>query len=218
MIAYGEARRAAFGQNLGDHGRSAMAQRVLHQVSHQPRQKLRIAVNDRRHAADPDPVARAFLGCECEQVDRLDALQPLGMIEAAGEQYLLDQRVEFTEILDDLVLRLVVRRVLEKIDRHAQAGEWRAEFVAGIRQQGAMRLDHAFDAVGRLVEGRRDGRDLVGSGQSDARRQRARAPALDAVPQLFQAAREMAHNRVGGEADRGGDEDQPGERASSAGT
>ena len=68
-------------------------------------------------------VARTLLAGEREQVDLLVRL-PLGDgVEAAGEQDLVDQRIELRDIALEIELALGVGVRLQELHRHADAGE-----------------------------------------------------------------------------------------------
>ncbi len=94
-----------------------------------------IACDGRRHAGDLDVVARAFFRDESQKVDGLRRIELFDMVQPARQQDLLDQRVQFGKVADDLLLAVVVRRLLVEVDRHAQARKRRAQFVAGIGEQ-----------------------------------------------------------------------------------
>jgi hypothetical protein len=70
----------------------------------------------------------------------------LGTVEPAGEQHLLDQRVELGDVAVDLGLELVALRrrgAVEHRHRHLHPRQRRAQLVAGVGEQRPVRLHQA---------------------------------------------------------------------------
>ena len=92
----------------------------------------------------------------------------------------------------------------------------RAQFMRGVGEQHAMRVDQVLDAAGGGVETRREAGDLVAAFDLHARRQRSGAERFDAGLQALQPARQPAHDRIGAERDhqrdRAEEENQPDQR------
>jgi hypothetical protein len=90
--------------------------------------------------------------------------------------------------------------------------------VAGIGKQRTVRGKQPFDLLGGAVEACRHRRDLVAAAHGNACVESAFTPAIHASPQCFEAAREMAHDRIGGEPDHRGDQRKISKRAAAART
>ena len=135
------------------------------------------------------------------------------MVEAASEEYLLDQLVDLSEIADDLRLHVRVRVGEPKFDRDAQPSERRSQFVAGVGEQRLLRGEQFVDARGGGVEGPRDHRDLVVACVVGAKRARARTPALDVGAQTLEPPRQPGGQRKGREPDAARDDQHDGKDA-----
>ena len=95
-----------------------------------------------------------------------------------------------------------VRR--QHLDRHGQAGERRAQFVAGVGQQALVRGEQRLDAIGGGVEAGGEGGDLVAAARVRPPAHLARAPAGDAPAQRLQPPRRPRHHRPGADRDHDG--------------
>ena len=136
----------------------------------------------------------------------------LGDVEAARQQHFLDEAVELGDVLVDLRLQLVAlgrRRLGEHRHRHLHARQRRAQLVAGVGEQRAVRADERLDARRGDVEARGDSGDLVGPGDLDPMAELAGTELLDALLQRLEAPRQPAHDRIGagGDGEEEDDED-----------
>jgi hypothetical protein len=166
-------------------------------------------------------VARGLFGREREQVDFLPGLARLHRVEPAGEQDLVDQGVELGDVLLELKLAPGLGAVLHQLERHADAGERRAQLVRGVGEQRLVRGEQLLDARRRAVEALGQARHLVAALDLDPRRQVAAAERLDARLQVLQPPREPPHHGIGAHADAErehgqGEEQSPGRMAPGA--
>ena len=132
------------------------------------------------------------------------SLPRLGL-QAAGQQQLFDQGIEFTQVVFDFLPQsqahgIVVsgrrRGFLQQAQGHLQARQWRAQFMRSVGHQARMRLHEGLDAVGRTVESGSQLRHLVLASVVDTVPQRTRAEALHSPLQGFQASCQSAHHGV----------------------
>ena len=168
--------RAVFG--AGDahfDRRSSVALRVLQQVADHPAQQPRIAAHGEWLAVELGVVvASAFFRGKREQVHTFIGFQLLQGVKAAGKQDLVDQRIEFCDILLQLGFSLRLGALFHQFHRHADARERRAQLVRSVREQGFVRADQLLDAARGPVEASGEPRHLVASLDLDARRELAR--------------------------------------------
>ena len=85
--------------------------------------------------------------------------------------------------------------------RHADARQRRAQLVAAVGEQQAMRGDQLLDAPGRAVEALGQRRHLVAALDLHARAEIAAAQLVDAGLQPLEAAAEPAHHGIGADGD-----------------
>lgn len=212
MVADPKFERVDRARDLGGNRRRAVTQRILDQVAHEAREQHAVAAHVGRYARRRDVVARRLLGHERKQVDSLAALQPLGMVEPAGEQDFFDQRVELGHVAQDLGACAFRAVAAEQVDGQSQSGQRGAQLVAGIGQQRAVRSDEPLDALGRLVECAGDSGDLVATFDRYTPRQFTVAEGEHAAAQLLQPPRQVAHHRECRKTDDAGDQRQIGQR------
>src|SRR5437867_6642750 len=155
--------------------RSAVALRVFQQVADHPAQQPRIAAQGEWLAVELGVVvASAFFRGKREQVHTFIGFQLLQGVKAAGKQDLVDQRIEFGDILLQLGFSLRLGVLFHQFHRHADARERRAQLVRSVREQRLVRSDQLLDAARRPVEALGEPRHLVASLDLDARRELAR--------------------------------------------
>ena len=121
--------------------------------------------------AEGDAVAGAALGPLDERAhDLVDAhvVDDVARLRAARElDDVADERGQLVELRDDVgaqALALGLGQpvgVLEHLDVGAQAGDRRAQLVAGVGHEVALRLDRALERVERRVEAAREAGELV---------------------------------------------------------
>ena len=131
-------------------------------------------------------------------VDRVVLLDALTRVESAGEQHLLDQRIEFGDVAFDLGLQVgtaLGRSGGEHRHRHAHARQRRTQLVAGVGEQALVRAHQGLDATRRLVEARRQRRHLVVALHRNTVAELTSAELFDAVAQILQPPRQAAHHR-----------------------
>src|SRR5262249_35342065 len=169
-------------------GRRAVALRVLEEISDQTPQQSRIAAHDDRPAIELNAlVAGAFLCGEREQVHVFLSLETFHRVEAAGEQDLVDQRVELGDVLLEAGLALRVGVLLHQLHRHADASERRAQLVRSVGEQRLVRPNQLLDAARRAVEAVREPRYLVAPFGLHARREVSGAERLHRDLQALEA-------------------------------
>src|SRR4051812_46016321 len=101
-----------------------------------------------------------FFGGKSEQVDVL-ALQCRADVQPACKQDFVEQGVEFCDVAFEALLLLRVAIFLEKLDAKPDTRQRRAQFMRGVGEQHAMRIDQLLDTSSGRVEARRKARDLV---------------------------------------------------------
>jgi hypothetical protein len=187
---------------------AAVAARVLEQVAQGAAQQPLVAVDHRlAFGIDRRIDPRRLLGGDGEQVDPVAMQRILGTVEPAGEQHLLDQRVELGDVAVDLGLELVALRrrgAVEHRHRHLHPRQRRAQLVAGVGEQRPVRLHQGLDPLRRDVEARGDGGDLVVAADLDPMAELAGAELLHALLERLEPAGQPPHHRIGA----GGDGDE----------
>ncbi len=146
----------------------------------------------------------ALLGRQREQVDRVVALQRCTGLQPAGQQHLLDQRIEFADVGVDLLpqafalrARQTGRCVLQHRHRHLQPRQRRAQLVAGVGQQALLGTQQGLDARCGAVEAGAQRGHFVAPVFGHTMVQRAGTKGLDALLQRVEPARQAPHHRPG---------------------
>jgi hypothetical protein len=170
-------------------GRTAVAHRVLEQVAHQPPQQAGVAAHDRRLAGRLRLGPRGLLGRETEQVHLLAPVELLRGLQATGQEQLGDEVVQLGDVARYPVAQVRPLRPIE-LQRHADAGQRRAQLVRRAGQQRPLRAYQGRDAVRRPVEAGGQDRHLVLPLHGHARGQVACSPALDPGAQALQPSRQ----------------------------
>src|SRR6266581_4841350 len=109
MVADAQLRHALDTAYAHFDGRRAVAPRVLQQVPYHPAEQAWVAAHGDRLALELSVlITRTLLGREREQIHLLVRFPPLHDVEAAGQQKLVDQRVELGDVVLDITLALAV--------------------------------------------------------------------------------------------------------------
>ena len=145
---------------------------IFDQVPDHPSQQCRVAADDDRLARDIALRAtRALLRGERQQIHLFADLElPYG-VETAREQDLLDQRVDFGDVLFQIGPALRVSDLFEQLSRQAKARQRRSELMRNIGEQQLVRSDQLLDLCRGPVEALRQARDLVAALDFYPRRQ-----------------------------------------------
>ena len=149
--------------------------------------------------------ARGLFGGQRQKVDRFAMLQRGQRFQPAGQKDLLDQLVEFVDIVLQRFASLGVGALAQQRRGDGDAGQRRAQFVAAIGEQHPMGGDELLYALGRPVETLRQGGDLVAALDLHARAEVV-AELLDTGLQPLEPPAEPAHHGIS--ADRDGERHQ----------
>src|SRR5439155_4241492 len=162
MVADVNLRRARGAADAHFDRRRSVASRVLQQVPHHPAQQARVSTDRDRLALELGLlIARTLLARERQQIYLFVRFPPLHDVQAAGQQNLVDQCVEFGDALLDISLALRVRALLHQFHGHADARERRAQLVRGMGQERFVGADQLLDAAGGAVEALGEPRHLI---------------------------------------------------------
>ena len=152
--------------------------RVVEQVRHGPVDPVGLAADDRRLQLDLEAQlaapARALDGVGDDLIDAHVLAARLAARATSQLDDVADERRELVELLDDVptqALLLLGRQTLgvaEDLDVRAQRGDRRAQLVARIGHQMALRLDRALERVEGRVEAAGQARELVAPGHRQA--------------------------------------------------
>ena len=198
-VAHGDRRAGAVARHGDGDRRSTVLDGVVEQVTYQPPQQHRVALDLDRLARQVGIVARRLLGGKAEQVDALAAIPArLGVIEPARQQQLLDEPVHLDEVAHDLRARRVLRFAQPDLDCHAQARQRGAQLVAGVGEKRLLRGEQAGEPGRRLVEGAPEQRDLVVAALLEAGRRAILAPARHAGAQRLEPPSQQRRDGIGG--------------------
>ena len=142
-----------------------MASRIVEKIAEKAAKQADFAFNrhaaGRRYREDRTEVG-AFLGEEANQIDGLDLSCGAGVrIEAACQQYLLNEFVEFGDASGKFPILVRRRRGANRLCSHPQPRKRRSNPVGCIRKQGFSGIYERLDALGGRIEGRGKLGDLV---------------------------------------------------------
>ena len=150
-----------------------MAPRITADIG-RPRIRIVVYDQDRRvlsESSPPRPLTGA-VGAAASLMELQTAKVPVqgGLrVEPAGEQDLVDQLIELGHVAPQRVAHLGFGLLAQHCRRHGDAGERRAQLVAAVGQQQAVRGHQLLDTVGGAVEAFGEGGELVAALDLDAR-------------------------------------------------
>ena len=185
----------------------APLERVVHEVRDRALDALRLAAHERRLGRDverrrPSRRARARARCHLLRTissTRTSSISSPGFAPRASSTMSATSAVSSSSSSRMSARRLArsaVRQpigVLERLDVGAQAGDRRAQLVAGVGHQVALRLDRALERVERGVEAAREPRELVAAAR---RRSAARGRASAASSSVRRVKRATGASAV----------------------
>ncbi len=181
---------------------------ILQQISQQPPQQARIAVDFERLTFQLHVIVTgAFLGGEREQIN-LFAYLVLDGVQPAGQQYFVDQLVQLSNILFQARLGFGIRRCLEHFQSKPDARQRRSQLMRRIGEKGLMRAYQLLNPAGRAVETLRQSGHFIVAFHGNTSGKVAGAQRINAALQAFETAAQLSHNGKRRQADAYGGENQ----------